>query len=105
VITVDLLRRGEGIAPSTLLPHATLTAPVWSWAAVVGIAIPLYIVTMASQNVPGVAIMRSFGYQVPWRDSIVTAGVATMAGASAGAPSVNLAAISAALAAGPDAGP
>jgi benzoate membrane transport protein len=55
--------------------------------------------------VPGSAIMRSLGYDVPWRSSIVTAGVATVVGAPAGAHSVNLAAISAALAAGPDAGP
>lgn len=105
VIAVDLVRRGEGIAAAALVPHLELTAPVWTWEAVVGIAIPLYIVTMASQNVPGVAIMKTYGYAVPWRPSMVTAGAATMIGATAGAHSVNLAAISAALAAGPDAGP
>jgi benzoate membrane transport protein len=105
VIGIDMIRRGEGIASSSLLPELSLTAPTWTWEAVVGIALPLYIVTMASQNVPGVAIMKSLGYDVPWRDSIVTTGVATVAGAAAGAHSVNLAAISAALAAGPDAGP
>ena len=105
VIGIDMVRRGEGIAASLLSPELSLTAPAWSWSAVVGIAIPLYIVTMASQNVPGVAIMKSFGYDVPWRPSIVTAGAATLVGATAGAHSVNLAAISAALAAGPAAGP
>lgn len=105
VIGIDMIRRGEGIAASSLLPELSLTAPTLSWEAVVSIALPLYIVTMASQNVPGVAIMKSFGYDIPWRDSIVTSGVATIAGATAGAHSINLAAISAALAAGPDAGP
>ncbi|KAA1400120.1 benzoate/H(+) symporter BenE family transporter [Aeromicrobium ginsengisoli] len=105
VIGIDMIRRGEGIASSSLLPELSLTAPSWTWEAVVGIALPLYIVTMASQNVPGVAIMKSLGYDVPWRDTIVTTGIATVAGASAGGHSVNLAAISAALAAGPDAGP
>lgn len=105
VIGIDMIRRGEGIASSSLLPELALTWPSLSWEAIVGIALPLYIVTMASQNVPGVAIMKSLGYDVPWRDSIVTAGVATVAGAAAGAHSTNLAAISAALAAGPDAGP
>jgi len=105
VIGIDMIRRGEGIASSSLLPDLSLTAPSWTWEAVVGIALPLYIVTMASQNVPGVAIMKSLGYDVPWRDTIVTTGLATVAGASAGGHSVNLAAISAALAAGPDAGP
>lgn len=105
VIGIDMLRRGEGIASSSLVPELSLTWPSLTWEAVVGIAVPLYIVTMASQNVPGVAIMKSLGYRVPWRDAIVTAGVATIVGAPAGAHSTNLAAISAALAAGPDAGP
>ncbi len=105
VIGIDMIRRGEGIAASSLLPELALTWPTLTWEAVVGIALPLYIVTMASQNVPGVAIMKSLGYDVPWRDTIVTTGVATVAGAAAGGHSVNLAAISAALAAGPDAGP
>ena len=107
VIGIDLLRGTDtaGVTASSLVPHIALTAPTLTWAALVGIALPLYIVTMASQNVPGVAIMKSLGYDVPWRGSIVTAGVATLAGATAGGHSVNLAAISAALAAGPDAGP
>ena len=105
VIVIDLIRRGEGLAASSLVPALSITAPAWTWSAVVGIALPLYIVTMASQNVPGVAIMKSFGYDVPWRGSIVTAGAATVLGATAGGHSINLAAISAALAAGPSAGP
>jgi benzoate membrane transport protein len=105
VIAVDLVRHGEGIAASSLVPRLAFTSPTWTGAAIVGIALPLYIVTMASQNVPGVAIMKSLGYEVPWRESIVTTGLTTMASATAGGHSVNLAAISAALAAGPDAGP
>lgn len=105
VIGVDMVRHGHGVAGSSFVPEVSLTAPALSWAAIVGIALPLYIVTMASQNVPGVAIMKSLGYDVPWRSSIVTAGVATVASATAGGHSVNLAAISAALVAGPPAGP
>jgi len=105
VIGVDMFRHGSTIAGSALVPQLSFTAPQWSWGALIGIALPLYIVTMASQNVPGVAIMRSLGYAVPWRSSIVTAGVATVVGAPTGGHSVNLAAISAALAAGPSAGP
>lgn len=104
VIAIDLARRGEGLAAASLLPQLELTAPAWTWEAIIGIAIPLYIVTMASQNVPGVAIMKSYGYALPWRPAMITAGAATVIGATAGAHSVNLAAISAALAAGPDAG-
>lgn len=105
VIAVSMLRDGTTVPGGDLLPRLAFTAPDLSVAALVGIALPLYVVTMASQNVPGVAIMKSLGYRVPWRDSMVTAGVATMAGATAGGHSVNLAAISAALAAGPPAGP
>jgi benzoate membrane transport protein len=105
VIGIDMVHHDNGIATSLLLPHVSLTSPTWTWAAVVGIALPLYIVTMASQNVPGVAIMKSLGYDVPWRASIVTAGTATVVGATAGGHSVNMSAIAAALSAGPPAGP
>lgn len=105
VIGIDLLRRGESIPAGSLLPQLELTTPAFTWAAVVGIALPLYVVTMASQNVPGVAIMRSYDVEVPWRASMLTAGLGTTAGAVAGGHSINLAAISAALVAGPDGGP
>jgi len=105
VIGVDMARTSTSIPGSALVPELSFTTPEWSWAAMVGIALPLYVVTMASQNVPGFAIMTSLGYSVPWRSSLVTAGVATMLGAASGGHSSNLAAISAALAGGPPAGP
>jgi benzoate membrane transport protein len=71
----------------------------------VGIALPLFIVTMASQNVPGIAVMRSFGYEVPWRPAMLITGIGSALGAPAGGHAINLAAISAALAAAPDAEP
>lgn len=104
VIAIDMARTGHSVPAADLLPTVDFTAPDFTVAALVGIAVPLYIVTMASQNVPGVSIMASYGYQVPWRSSMIATGLATAAGASAGAHSVNLGAISAALAAGPDAG-
>ncbi|MBO9706281.1 MAG: benzoate/H(+) symporter BenE family transporter, partial [Arthrobacter sp.] len=42
-------------------------APVFDLQAIAGIALPLYLITMASQNIPGAAILGSFGYRVPWR--------------------------------------
>ncbi len=88
-----------------VLPDPRWTEPTLTLASVVGIALPLYVVTMASQNVPGVAVMRAHGFEVPWRPAMVVTGVGTMAAAPFGGHAVNLAAISAALAAGPDAGP
>lgn len=90
---------------SAMIPRIDLTMPSWSWQALVGIAIPLYIVTMASQNIPGVAVMKSFGYTVPWRPSMIVTGLGTVLGAPAGGHAINLAAISAALAAAPTAHP
>ena len=96
---------GGTLAWSDAVPRLDLTAPTLSWQAVVGLAVPLYVVTMASQNVPGVAVMASFGYRVPWRETMTVTGLATLAGATAGGHAINLAAISAALAAGPEAHP
>lgn len=88
-----------------LAPTLTWTTPHWTVSALAGVALPLYVVTMASQNVPGVAVTTSFGYRVPWRESLAVTGIGTVVGAPAGGHAINLAAISAALAAGPAAGP
>lgn len=79
--------------------------PEWNWQAFLGIAVPLYVVTMASQNIPGAAVMKSYGYTVPWRASMTITGLGTIIGAPAGGHAINLAAISAALAAAPTAHP
>lgn len=89
---------------TTTAPRLVWVTPSFSWATVVSIAVPLYLVTMTSQNIPGVTVMASFGYQVPWRASLGYTGVATAVGAPFGGHAINLAAISAALAAGPEAG-
>ncbi len=104
VVLVEAGRRG-GLGDIALAPVLTWTTPSWTWAALVGLAIPLYVVTMASQNVPGVAVMGSLGYKVPWRESMTVTGIGTVAGAAAGGHAINLAAISAALAASPEAHP
>ncbi|WP_114560952.1 benzoate/H(+) symporter BenE family transporter, partial [Desertihabitans aurantiacus] len=105
VIAVHVGRSGAVVDPAALLPRVELTAPTLTLGGIVGIALPLYLVTMASQNVPGVAVMKGLGYQVPWRASMLVTGAGTLLGAPAGGHAVNLAAISAALAAGPEAGP
>lgn len=104
VIVVSLTAAPSPSAAPPLLPAVELTVPTLTVGAVVGVALPLYLVTMASQNVPGVAVMRSLGYEVPWRASMATTGLGTMIGAPLGGHGVNLAAITAALAAGPEAG-
>jgi benzoate membrane transport protein len=96
--------RGGGVH-GALLPHLDWTTPDFTWAGLLSLALPLYVVTMAGQNVPGVAIMASYGYQVPWRETMTVTGIGTVAGALAGGHAINLAAITAGMAASPDADP
>lgn len=103
IMAIDPVLAGRDL--EQVWPTMEVVAPQFSLAALVGIAVPLYLVTMASQNVPGVAVMRAHGYEVPWRETMLATGVGTVLAAPAGGHAVNLAAISAALAAGPDAGP
>lgn len=95
----------HGGVDGPVLPALELVPPAFTWQAAVGIALPLYVVTMASQNVPGSAVLASYGYRVPWRESMVVTGVGTLAGAPFGGHAINLAAITAALAASPDTHP
>jgi benzoate membrane transport protein len=90
---------------SGLLPHLSAAGATLPTRAVVGLGIPLFVVTMASQNVPGMTVLQSFGYRPRLRPLLVGTGAATAVGAPFGAHAVNLAAITAALCAGPEAGP
>lgn len=104
VIAVALVRDDAVPAVAELVPHVEWTTPSITLQALTGVVLPLYIVTMASQNIPGAAVLASYGYSVPWRPSLAVTGVGSIVGAPFGGHAINLAAISAALAAGPDAG-
>ncbi|MDQ0732469.1 benzoate/H(+) symporter BenE family transporter [Arthrobacter sp. B1I2] len=104
VIGISLASAGTSVDPDALMPALAWTAPVFSLQALAGIAVPLFVVTMASQNVPGVAVLRSFGYETPWRPAMLVTGAGTVAAAPFGGHAINLAALSAALAAGAEAG-
>jgi len=79
------------------------TAPEFTLGAVVGVAVPLFVVTMASQNLPGVAAQRAAGYAPPVSPLITTTGVATLVLAPLGGYAFNLAAITAAICMGREA--
>jgi benzoate membrane transport protein len=79
------------------------TWPAFSLAATIGIALPLFVVTMASQNLPGVAAQRAAGFEVPVSPVITTTGLATLLLAPFGAYALNLAAITAAICMGREA--
>lgn len=79
------------------------TAPQFSVAAAVSLAIPLFVVTMASQNLPGVAVIRASGYNLPISRLITLTGLATLVLAPFGAFALNFSAITAAMCMGPEA--
>ena len=81
------------------------TAPQFSLAATVSLAIPLFVVTMASQNLPGVAVIRASGYDLPVSRLITLTGLATLVLAPFGAFALNFSAITAAMCMGPEAHP
>ena len=104
-LVVVLVETAGEVALADATPALAWTTPTWSVPALVGIALPLYVVTMASQNVPGVAVMAGNGYRVPWRETMVVTGLGTALAAPLGGHAVNLAAITAAMVAGPEGGP
>ncbi|MGG3795447.1 benzoate/H(+) symporter BenE family transporter [Pseudomonas paraversuta] len=79
------------------------TTPSFSIAATISIGIPLFVVAMTSQNMPGIAVLRADGYNVPASPLITTTGVASLLLAPFGSHGINLAAISAAICTGPHA--
>jgi benzoate membrane transport protein len=79
------------------------TMPSFSLAATVGVALPLFVVTMASQNLPGVAAQRAAGYDTPVSPVITTTGLASLLLAPFGGYALNLAAITAAICMGREA--
>lgn len=91
----------SGFALEVAMP--VWTTPSFSIAATVSIGIPLFVVAMTSQNMPGVAVLRADGYHVPASPLITATGIISLITAPFGAHGINLAAISAAICTGPHA--
>ena len=85
------------------LAHPMFIMPAFSVAASISIGIPLFVVAMASQNVPGIAVLRADGYLTPSAPLISTTGIASLLLAPFGSHGINLAAITAAICTGPEA--
>jgi len=80
----------------------TFASPVWvspsfSWAAIISLGIPLFVVTMASQNLPGIAALRTANYQAPASPLVGWTGFTGLITAPFGGFAFNLAAITAAI--------
>ena len=85
-------------------PQLTFVLPQFDLA-ILSIGIPLFIVTMAGQNVPGIVVMQHFEYTVPPRAALIGSGIASGGAALFGGHVINLAAITAAIMASPEAHP
>ncbi len=93
----------QDVQSSLTLP--LFTAPVFTLQALVSLALPLFVVTMASQNLPGVAAIRASGFEMPLSKIITLTGLATLLLAPFGAFALNLSAITAAICMGREAHP
>lgn len=85
------------------LAQPVWTMPVFSLQALIGLALPLFVVTMASQNLPGVAAQRAAGYDTPVSPPVAVTGLASLLLAPFGGYALNLAAITAAICMGREA--
>lgn len=106
VIVVAVSSSGVDLSGARSLPVLAPVVPGLDLAIVLGLGIPIYLVTMAGQNVPGFAVLRTFGYEhAPARPIFLATGAGNLVAAPFGGISLNLAAMTAAMAAGPDAHP
>ncbi|MBL8574312.1 MAG: benzoate/H(+) symporter BenE family transporter [Hyphomicrobiaceae bacterium] len=104
VLAMGFGGNGAGL-PGFVWPTVEFVMPAFSLQALVSIALPLFLVTMASQNIPGYAVLGTYGYRPRMAPLLISTGAMSAATAVVGSPTINLAAITAALCAGPDAGP
>jgi benzoate membrane transport protein len=108
IVTVLIIAFTTDISMSafgSLRPQPILIAPTFNLPALIGIALPLFIVTMASQNVTGIAVLGANGYRPDPGPLFRDTGIFTLLAAPFGGHAINLAAITAALCAGPEAHP
>lgn len=105
IVTAIGVDHGNAVAIDwrVLLPQLEFVTPRFEVASLLGLALPLFLVTMASQNIPGIAVLQVNGYQPKPGPLFTATGLASLLTAPFGAHATNLAAITAAMCAGPDA--
>ena len=101
-VVIALNFNTEAVEGVSIFPHIEFVMPVIDGGAILNIALPLYLVTVASQNLPGLAILKAYDYRLPWKRSMVSTGLMSAVIAPFGGLTINLAAISAALSADPN---
>jgi len=104
LLGVEFPDNWKSLLSASLIPELVFTKPNLTLEAVFGIAIPLFVVTMASQNIPGLAVLKANDYHTPASPLIKTTGLFSVIGAPFGAHAVNLSAIVAAMMASEEGG-
>lgn len=106
IAAIVISGRAAGFGEYSLAPTLEFVVPHLDPLVIVSLGVPLYLVTMAGQNVPGFAVLRTFGYrEPPARAIMLSTGAASAVMSPFGGYALNLAAITAAMMAGPDAHP
>ena len=107
LVTGVALAFATGATPALVpvWPHPVFIAPAFRPEVLIGLGVPLYLVTMASQNLPGFATLRAHGYEAPVQPALVVTGALSGISAFFGAHPISMAAITAALCMGPDTHP
>lgn len=105
IVVIGLSAEAGWLDPATAAPQLVFVLPEFDPLVIVSLGVPLFIVTMAGQNVPGIVVMSTFGYTVQPRSALVGSGAMSGAAALFGGHLVNLAAITAAIMASPEAHP
>jgi benzoate membrane transport protein len=96
-ILIGFSTEASSYSPGSFWPALELVAPQFDIAAIIAIGIPLYLISMASQNLPGLAIMGSLGYKLPASKIFISTGLGSILTSIFGGFGLNLAAITAAL--------
>lgn len=108
LVTIIVLTLSTSLPTGALdvaLPVPVFVLPVFTLDALFRVALPLFVITMASQNLPGIAVMKANGYDVAPAPQFLSTGILSGVAALFGGHAVNLAAITAAITAGPEAHP
>ncbi len=105
VVAILISAGTDWVGEAAIAPQLTFVGPTFDLFTILSVGLPLFVVTMAGQNVPGFVVMSTYGYVAPPRFALVTAGVGTAAFSIFGAHAINLGAITAAIMAGPESDP
>lgn len=100
IISVVLAWQLELITFTSLswqLSKFSYVSPEFTVSAILGIGIPLFLVTMAAQNLPGIAVLKAHNYKTPVSSILSVTGFVNMLAAPFGGYAINLAAITAAI--------